>query len=57
MNRWVNIIVGTVFAALWLVGVVDAAQTVYWGGALMTLSAVVASVLIVWYTWKSKRQS
>jgi hypothetical protein len=54
MNRRVNIIVGTVFAALWFVGVVDAAQSAYWGGAPMTISAVVASALIVWYAWKSK---
>ena len=55
MDRWVNIIVGAIFAVLWLVGVVDAAQSAYWGGALMTLSAVVASALIVWYAWKSKQ--
>ncbi len=53
MNRWVNIIAGSVFAALWFVGVVDAVLSAYWGGALMTLSAVVASLLIVWYAWKS----
>lgn len=53
MNRWVNIIVGAVFAALWFVGVVDAALSAYWGEALITLSAVVASALIVWYAWKS----
>lgn len=57
MNRWVNIIVGAFFAVFWSVGVVDAAQTAYWGGALMTLSAVVASVLIVWSAWKSKHKS
>jgi hypothetical protein len=57
MNRWVNIIVGAFFAVFWFVGVVDAAQTAYWGGALMTLSAVVASVLIVWSAWKSKHKS
>ena len=56
INRLVNIIVGTVFAALWFVGVVDAAQSAYWGGALMTLSAVVASALIVWFAWKSNRK-
>jgi uncharacterized membrane protein len=53
INRRVNIIVGTIFAVIWLVGVVDAVQSAYWGGALMTFSAVVASVLIVWYAWKS----
>jgi hypothetical protein len=55
MDRRVNIIVGAIFAVLWLVSVVDAAQSAYWGGALMTLSAVVASALIVWYAWKSKQ--
>ncbi len=57
MNRWANIIVGAVFAALWFVGVVDAALSAYWGGALVTLSAVVASALIVWYAWKSKQNA
>jgi hypothetical protein len=57
MNRWVNIIVGAVFAALWFTGIVDAAQSAYWGGALMTLSAVVASALIVWYAWNSKQKT
>jgi len=56
MNCWVNIIVGAVFAALWFVGVVDAALSAYLGEALMTLSAVVASALIVWYAWKSKQK-
>lgn len=57
MNCWVNIILGAIFAVIWFVGVVDAAQTAYWGGALMTLSAVVASALIVWYAWKSKQRA
>lgn len=54
MNRWANIIVGAIFAVLWLVSAVDAALSAYWGGALITLSAVVGSALIVWYAWKSK---
>ncbi|MFA6373369.1 MAG: DUF6326 family protein [Methanothrix sp.] len=57
MDRWVNIILGTVFAALWFVGVVSAALSAYWGEALMTLSAVAASTLIVWYAWKSKQKA
>ena len=52
MNRWANIIVGAVFALLWFAGVVDAVLSAYWGGALMTLSAAVASALIVWYAWR-----
>jgi len=54
MDRWANIIVGAIFAVLWSVGVVDAGRSAYWGGALITLSAVVGSALIVWYAWKSK---
>ena len=57
LNRLVNIIVGAVFAVLWFVGVVDAAQSAYWGGALMTLSAALVSVLIVLYAWKSKQKT
>jgi hypothetical protein len=57
MNRWVNIIVGAVFAALWFTGVVNATLSAYWGGALMTLSAIVASALIVWYAWNSKQKT
>lgn len=54
MNRRANIIVGAVFAAVWLFSAVDAVQSAYWDGALATLSAAVASALIVWYAWKSK---
>jgi hypothetical protein len=57
MNRWVNIIVGAAFAILWFFGVIAAAQSAYWGGALMTLSAVVASALIVRYAWMSKQNA
>lgn len=52
VNRLVNIIVGAAFAAIWFVGVVGAALSSYFGEALMTLSAVVASVLIIWYAWQ-----
>ena len=57
LNRWLNIIVGTVFAVLWFISVTEAAKSAYWGGALMTLSAAVASALIVWYAWKHRLAS
>ncbi|MDQ1274477.1 MAG: hypothetical protein QG610_48 [Euryarchaeota archaeon] len=57
LNRWLNIIVGAVFAVLWFISVIEAANSAYWGGALMTLSAVVASVLIIWYAWKHRLAS
>jgi hypothetical protein len=52
MNHRANIVVGAAFALLWLSGAVEAALSAYWGGALMTFSAVVASVLVVWHAWK-----
>jgi len=57
LNCWLNIIVGAVFAVLWFTSVIEAAQSAYWGGALMTLSAAVASALIVWYAWKHRLTS
>ena len=54
INRWTNIIVGAVFAVLWCVDIVDAVEKLSAWGILMTLSAVVALALIVWYAWKSK---
>jgi len=57
LNRWLNIIVGGVFAVLWFISTIEAIQSAYWGGALMTLSAVVASALIVWYAWKHRLAS
>lgn len=57
LNRWLNIIVGTVFAVLWFISGIEATQSAYWGGALMTLSAAVASALIVWYAWKHRLAS
>lgn len=57
MNRWTNIIVAAVFSVIWLFSIFDATQTAYWGAALMTLSSLVASVLIVWYAWKSKQRA
>jgi len=55
MDQWVNIIVGIIFTVIWLFGVIDAVKSAYWGGALMTLSSVGASVLIIWYALKSKQ--
>ncbi|HIH95603.1 TPA: hypothetical protein HA338_16890 [Methanosarcina acetivorans] len=57
LNHWLNIIVGAVFAILWFISVIEATQSAYWGGALMTFSAVVASALIVWYAWKHRLAS
>jgi len=58
-NRWANIIMGTVFAALSLVDPI-----IYVGGQsaysayviLIGIAMVVFAVLIVWYAWKSKQE-
>ncbi len=54
INRWANIIVGAVFAALFIGVLMTAAKLS--GETLMTLSTIVALVLIVWYAWKSKQK-
>lgn len=54
INRWANIIVGAVFAALFI-GVIASVAKLS-GETLMTLSTVVALVLIVRYAWKSKQK-
>jgi len=54
INRWANIIMGSVLAFLFIVVIVTAAKLS--GEILMTLSTVVALVLIVWYAWNSKQK-
>lgn len=53
INRRANIIVGAVFAVLFI-GVIATVAKLS-GEILMTLSMVVALALIVWYAWKSKQ--
>jgi hypothetical protein len=54
INRWANIILGTVFAALFI-GVLMTVTKLS-GETLMTLSTVVALALIVWYAWTPKQK-
>ncbi len=54
INRWANILVGAVFAALFIGVIVTVAKPS--GEILMTLSTVVALILIVRYAWKSKQK-
>jgi len=55
-NRWANIIVGIVFAGLELIDLPTylAKPSAY--AILMWLSGLMATVLIVWYAWKSKQK-
>ena len=59
INRWLNIIVGGIYAVLESITLLEELT----GGAptgyviLMLIAAVVALVLIVWYAWKSKQKA
>ena len=60
VNRWVNIIVGIVFAGLALIPVIDylARQSAYYAGRILTgIVQFVITALIVWYAWKSKQKA
>jgi len=54
MNRWTNIILGVVFAGLYLSDLIAHLVNPYAHAILMGSAAVVAQVLIVWYAWKWK---
>lgn len=52
VNRWANIIVGVVYAGLYLSDLIAHLSNPYAYAILMGISSVVAQVLIVWYAWK-----
>lgn len=55
-NRWANVIVGVVYTVFQLFALAEtlAAPSAY--AVLIETSKVVVPALIVWYSWKSKRQ-
>ncbi len=57
INRWVNVILGIVFAALTPIGVIDVPPEYYAPMILVAIVEVVAAALIVWYAWKSKQKT
>jgi len=59
INRWLNIIVGIVFAVLMPIGVVGGGFPTAYVPSLALISIVefVAAVLIVWTAWKSKQKA
>jgi len=54
INRWVNIILGIVFAVLSLISLVDFPADYFASMIFIVIVEVVATALIVWYAWKSK---
>jgi putative Ca2+/H+ antiporter (TMEM165/GDT1 family) len=60
INRWLNIILGIVFAGFALVGPIGylAIQPAYSAYAILIgIVGFVATALIVWYAWKSKQKT
>lgn len=55
VNRWLNIIVGVVYAVLEFITLVENLAHPRAYSILMLIAAVVAPVLIVWYAWRSKQ--
>jgi hypothetical protein len=60
INRWVNIILGIVYAGVGLSGPIDylAKQSAYSAHVMLVgIMAFIVAVLIVWYAWKSKQKA
>ena len=58
-NRWMNIILGIVFAGFALVGPIEylAKQSAYSAYVILIgIVGFVATALIVWYAWRSKQK-
>jgi hypothetical protein len=57
VNRWLNIVVGGVYAVLMIVTLVEELMAPEGYVVLMLIAAIVALLLIVWYAWKSKQKA
>ena len=56
-NRWANIIVAIVWAALGIYDIGDGLKRGWLTVSLISFSKTVASALIIWYAWKSKQKA
>jgi hypothetical protein len=58
INRWVNIVLSILFIAMAYPFGLAEATTDYFGSMLtITIVEIVALVLIIWYSWKSKQKT
>jgi hypothetical protein len=57
INRWLNIIVGGIYAVLEFITLLEELVNPKGYVVLMLIAAVAAPVLIVWYAWKSKQKA
>jgi hypothetical protein len=56
-NRWSNITLGIVFTVLGLIDLAETAANPSAWAILIGLSEIAATMLIVWYAWKSKQKT
>lgn len=52
INRWVNAIVGVLAVAMWTLDLAEHSTKGLEIGALLTVTLIVAGLLIVWHAWK-----
>ncbi len=57
INRWLNIIVGGIYAVLGFITLLEQAANPKAYAIVLLVGAVVAPMLIVWYAWKSKQKA
>ena len=57
VNRWVNMIVGIVFAVFLPMGVIGFPVAYSASVAVIAIVQFVAVALIIWYAWKSKQKT
>jgi hypothetical protein len=56
-DRWSNITLGIVFTVLGFIDLAETAENPSAWAILIGLSEIAATVLIVWYAWKSKQKT
>jgi hypothetical protein len=57
VNRWLNIVVGGIYAVLEFITLVEELAAPRGYVVLMLIAAVVGPALIVWYAWTSKKKT
>lgn len=57
INRWLNIIVGGIYAVLEFITLLEELAAPKGYVVLMLIAAIVGPALIVWYAWKSKQKT
>jgi hypothetical protein len=57
INRWANVVLGIIYTGFWLFIWMRFVPPQPDYSILMFISEIVASALVVWYAWKSKKKA